>query len=722
MKTVVDSLYSDAMLMAKSLIVKRQDLADKSETLDSARNYERYKNLLYNSNNLFNYEKLDRDLIFQIVQNKDLTEKYYNDYKTITVQHLEPILNLHKKRYFDDYVELNNYYRTLYGLPDYEDSSNVYATGIPGVRDNVPVHLLTNVEIVILQVKGIINELITKYPTKRYLSFLGPNKIDFILAREADHLDILKIAEPKDASIKNIFLSEYYHARKFHMAVVYDKDIFRNTDFYDGMIGLLILTSAIRNTVSTNHLFLDNEELLNDILRSYNLYEYFESLPLNQKKKLVQNLDELLMYSGSDRVLIEIGNIFGYSSNINRYYIIKRHNKDANGDLIFPKLAGGEPDYENMYRLDFLKVNVSDNRINLSPEYIVDFNSVVDKDPLWLLDDSYLTKLKAEEFNLTLSKYVSLESAYDTSNLVYEISYFLNLLIDSREYTGAIATTNMHSSLNKSDIFTYIMFLFAVMAKRNAYDGNINYAAADIATLMKYNLDVILADIAAINTEFGLKINASEFLLNKPKVLITNPDELSSIFEKNTRIYNALLDLMNSTTDYKKYLGYEKLKKLLFVSTNLTKIFMKSTGTHALTYFEMLEDLDMSLANKVNSLTDYEEMDDVIQYILEKLQLVFKDSGLQFLFLNTPDMQDRVLKSYFTKMVKLFIASTSDLDSFDIIYMVGGKTNVVRLFDNITTVSDIYRKDRVTVDENIKMTKSIYIKDEISMSDLVTSI
>lgn len=723
MYTVSESLYNDAIELARSIVVKRKDLADKNETVESAKRFERYERLLEGYNRLSDYDKLDEDIMLQVVGDPEAVKVYVEHPDWIPQNFLTEILQLHMERYYTNYTELNNYYRSLYGLPDLDDTGLIYVTNVVGVRPTIPVHQLTNSELIIIQINGVLADLIKKHPDKTYIKHLGPNKIDFYVARKAQNLDIIRIDEPRNSKAKQIFMREYYLSRKFHVTTMYDPDLFRRNDIYNGVMGFLILTSAIRNMVSTNHLFLDNEELLNDTLRSYGLYEYFANLPITHKRKLVDNLDTLLMYSGSDRVLIEISNIFGFDSTINRYHMLKRHNKDVEGNLIFPKNLDGSYNYDEMYRLDFLKVNVNDDRINIIPENILDFNSVVEKDPLWQITPEYMSKIKQEQFNVTLSKYVSLESAYDVSQLVYEMSYFLNLLIDSRKFTSGIRAVNMYSRLNYSDLFTYIMFLFAAISKRNEFDGNINYAPADVALLLKFNLDDITTTFNQINKKYNLKLNVSNWLLQKPSNIMNNPDELVQMYQRNSSIYSALLKLMNDTNDVKKFTGYEQIRKLLFVSNNIQNVFRLKNGNVAQTYGELLADLDQSLYDSLDALEENEQLDNMIEYVLEKLQFIFKDANLSFLFLNTPDMQDRILKIYFTRMVNLFIASTTDLAAFDIIFKVNGTNNIIRTFDRAyPAIQDVYRKDITVTNCRVKTTRKVRIVDSASTSDNMRTI
>ena len=76
----------------------------------------------------------------------------------IPAKYRDQLLKLRMKKYIDDYVETNNYYRNYMGLPPMEDTEKdfVYLTdellsGIP-ILDNPerPVHLMNNQDLTIL--------------------------------------------------------------------------------------------------------------------------------------------------------------------------------------------------------------------------------------------------------------------------------------------------------------------------------------------------------------------------------------------------------------------------------------------------------------------------------------------------------------------------------------------------------------------------------------------
>jgi hypothetical protein len=720
---IVASLYDDAILMAGSLVIKREDLAEAGETYDSLVNFERFLSISQGTDYFYSYETFDIDILNDVLP-EELVPLAIQSRENIPVEYREAILIKHRERYHTNYEEKNNYYRSLYGLPDVNDTDFIYINDIPGIDPDTPIHLFTVMEISTLTALGVIDGIIKKYPGKTYLGFLGVKRIDFVRARKAKNFEILFMIDPSNAEAKRLFLREYYMSRRYHLSM-YHKEAVNPSESYDGVIGLMILVSAIRNLISVNQLFLINETLLNNILKSYGLYDRFVKLPFRQKRRLVAELDTLLSYAGSDLVLVDISNIFGYNTTINRYYILKRHNME-NGEPIFPKLPNGDIDYDAMYRLDFLKTNIKEDKITISDDKLIDFEEVINRDPLWHVpmtktseDTVAVSDLKREDFNLVMGKYVSVESAYDISKLVYEIAYFMNLLLDSRNNISLLSTSNMYSNSGVSNVFTFLVFMFAAMSKRNGYDGNIPYSTTGILQILKFNLTDVSALLNDIIKEHEIDLKLDDVLLDKLNAPVYNIERLTEVYRNNTEIYDLILERMMKTQDIKEYKGLLALKKVLFTSHTLRENFKKLDGTYAETYIEMLRDLDPSLAVRIYN-TEDEALEDMIQYILEKLQVIFDEAELEFLFLNTPEMQERVMKAYFIEMVNLFIGSTTNLDTFDIVYTLSGPENMHRIISRAIPEMEMYTHNKVSVIDKVYTAKTVVIEERIGVRDYRT--
>lgn len=710
------------MELAKSIVVKRQDLADKHENLETIKNFEVYKSLMMGGDIDKILHKYEFYTIMDVITTNPVLARYYQENPDeIPPEEREIVRKWNVLWFTEQYEEKNNYYKMLMGVPETRDDFAIMVDiGDPELLPYVglPIHTLDPWVIEYLWNHGGMKILIEKYPNYKYLNYLGKHSIGFYEARNAKHLDILwydpNIDIPEE--LKTKFFEEYYIQRNFHLNLLYDPELFLFKDLYSGFIGFLILIAAIRGTLMHDIAELrTDEEYVNAVLKSYDLYDYFEDMYLEKKIQIIRNIDELLKYSGSDKVLISVAKLFGYNTKITRYHLMKTHNKNHSGEYIFPKKPNGEPDYNAMYDLKFLKVDVSSDIIDINEANMISFDEVTERDELWHLDKSYKEEIKKEDFNIDLSKYVSIENSYDLTDLVFELAYFLNFLVDNSNNIKHIKQANDYAASGMSDLFTYIMFFFCVVAKKNNFNGNIYYEPDEMGRMLKYNIGVNFDQIEAINKKYKLGIKPEDFLYYHE-----NRDlSMSGIKKKYgeySEIYRRLKKIMDDETDYDRYKGMVELKNLLFTHFCLVNVFMKPDGNVCETYMDKLKELDISLYKKVQE-AEGEELAKMNKYVIAVLDEMFHSVDLNFLFLNTPDTQDPRLIGYFKKMVNLVLSSATTLDTFNILYTIKNNDSAARIFDKVNYRLAMRHHENVEVIDKIKNYRKIIVRDGICIKD-----
>jgi len=714
----VQNMYDDIQRMVKSLIVKREDLAAAKEDINTLKSYDKYYSFL--NNVAFDFIQLDEDILTEVLPTYTMVVSAQSNRYTIPEEYWDEIYRKQKERYFDNYVEGNDYYRQLYGLPDTVDTSYIYITDITGVRTDVPIHELNDTEIGLLSISDKLDELKTLYPSRGYLNFLGPEKIHFHTARQTPNFYILKLGPSSDSMNEEIFRSEYHKTLKFHIASIYKKDLFLTNEVYDGMIGIMILVSAIRNSLATDQSLTFSETFMNNILKAYGLYADFHNMPTTYKKRLVLNIDKLISKQHTDSVLVNITELFGYNNVVaNRYYLTKSHAKDINGNPIFPKLGDDSIDYDSQYSLEFVKVDVSKTYVDLENSTKVSYESLTEDDPTWVYSD--ITSLKKREFNVHMSKYMSIEAAYNVTELSYELSYFLNLLLDTKDYHKE-KYPNIHSSTGSSDIFTYIIFMLATAAKVNGYDGNVPLSPAYIGQVYKFDLDQMEESLQTVIDTYNLPITTQEIMLKKPGVAYNSTDDIINLYVANTAIYDKIHTLKENTDDYYEYVGYDNLITSLFVAENLSNIYTKTDETIAETYYELLMDIDPTLAN-ILDITTETELPSVYLYILETLQSVFDTNVLKFLFINTPDMNDSIIRTHLKNLIDRFKAPKVKLDKIDIYFPINEDSAVLRVFDIVHQQLNNGVIETTTIEHTLQDHREFIVTDQVlTLSDSLKTI
>lgn len=714
------SLYKDTLNMLDKLVVKRADLAQENETIDSIKAFELYYACLTGSRYFYDFREFDIDILEKYFSPAEVTA-CYNDPNRIPKEYRDKIVAEQSQRVVDNYVETNEYYRMLSGQPPIDDHYWIYITDDTRIPADVPIHELSVDQIAYLQTRGILDKLIEEHPDKEYLQYLGIDKIEIVDARLAKPFEILRIGTPSNSLVLSMFEKEYYGARRYLMATVYNRDMFTNKTLYDPIIGTIMITLAIRNLlVPDEAAYLNFEEVLDAILESYGLKKYFENFPFTFKRRLVLALDNILMVKGTDGVLVDLCKIFSMENfDAKRYFLMKTQPKDADGNNIFT----GDPEQDN--DLHFVKAPIEDHEISYLPEDITPYETVVNNDYLWQLTDEERKELLQEPFNLMMTKYIDVEATYDMTSLTFEVCNFLNLLLHSRENMYKIYCTNMYAASGKSEVYTMIVFLLAALAKRSGFDGNIVYEPDHIEEILRFNSSDIKDEIRKIVNSYEKRVDvpdgttlipdydsppALQFAVGQVK-----DQQMIDIYVYNRAMYEAICNEMNTTMDINRYIALANAKKCMYTSWMEYDDFKKMDGKPAHTYHEMLEDLDPVVCAKLDNIDMKEhanDLDKMIIYILEKLEDLFNSDELHYLFLNTPSAYGALIEKYLKMAINVFKASSVQLDTINVFFRLGDH-DPVRVIDQKEKHITSYINDTIYVTDEIATHKTIGVDDTV---------
>lgn len=712
----IRTLYADIISMVSRITVKRIDYAKAYETTETAQAFELYLACLHGSRYFYNFKYFDTDILARYLSPAEVVEAR-RDSNTIPERYREDIVKDQSQRVIGTFVEKNNYYRMLNGLPPIDERARIYVKDHAGIDPTVPIHELSVEQIAKLETDGTLDKLKADNPDAEYLDYLGPNKIEIITARLAKPFEILRLGPPSSNRTRVMFESEYYKARRYVMSTMYDHSLFTYDTMYYPFIGVMILTLAVRNTlVPCEADYLNFEEILDAILESYGLLRYFEKFPFTFKRRLVMALDKILATKGTDNVLIDICELFSFDNfTANRYYLMKTHAKDVDGNIII------SDDPEQAFDLNFVKADVRENEINYSSEDMVSYTEVVENDYLWQLTSEEKDKMLRDEFNLMMTKYIDIEAAYDVTSLTFEVCCFNNLVLYARENLSKIRVTNHYASGGYSSIWTMLVFLLAALSKKSNFDGNIVYDPVDIAEIMRFNYGEISEELQRIINSYELQIDVNGKLLddyNKIELVkpvgYTDSADIVKVYVKNRDLYDAILAEMAVTTDIRRYTALVNARDLLFISATERESFQKTDGQPASTYYEMLTDIDPRIAQKLDAIDDPDDLNDMLLYILEKLEDTFDSPELRYLYMNTPNTYGTLISNYLRTAINVFKASSVQLQSINI-FLYCGDRDPIRVIDNQHSHRDIYINDCIHVSDEIATHKTIYLEDHIGI-------
>lgn len=719
------TLYADVVSMLSRLVVKRWDLAHARETTETARAFELYRACVLGSRYFYNFATFDVDILQDYLD--PATARLAAERTSLIPEiYREDIVRRQAQRVIDGYEERNDYYRMLMGLPSTDTRRYIYVTDHANIDPATPVHELSNEQISQLEMDGTIDRLKELNPDAGYLDYLGPNRIDFVTARLAKPFDILRLGPPTSNRTREMLETEYYKARKFVMVNLFNQKMFppNSRELYHPFLGLLMITLAVRNTLVPSEAdYLNFEEILDSILESYGLLSYFKRFPFTYKRPLVLALDKILANKGTDGVLIDICNIFNFDDfDANRYYLMKTYRKDPDGNVII------DPDNPyNTWELNFVKSDIQEHEIDFNAEDMLSYEEVTNADYLWQLTDEETRDMLKEEYNLMMSKYISVDACFDVTMLTFEVCCFINMVLWSRSNLQQITISNHYATAGTSNIWTMLVFLLAAMAKKANFDGNIVYEPEAIAEIMRFNYGDIQEELQTIIEKYTLQIDVADgtqvvpgfdtIALDRPLGYIDGMDA-AKIYVRNRDLYEAILQEMASTQDYRQYQALVELRDTLFFSASEEVSFTKTDGTHASTYYEMLQDMDPRITERLDLIEDEDELNEMILYILEKLEDVFNSPELRYLFLNTSNNYNTIISRYLRTAINVFKASSVQLESINIVLYLGDH-EPVRVIDYAYKEKHAYIHDVVHIDDEVALHKTIILEDHVMVGDRV---
>lgn len=458
--------------IVRGVIIKRGILAEREDDrvysqvgVSPYELFDEYKNAYNKTDSVSSYKFTTNDLkkyiediesIRYMLRNPN-SIRYY-----LTKEQLENLLTLKRRETLSGYVELNNYYRTLMGLPNItwnngapkiDDSQIIYSPKVDGVDSKTPIHRLSKSEQNILRNLGVLDVIYETYGFE-WIKYLGL-EIDIMKLRTAKNFDI--VYSDYDIPQMDQFVDLYRDIRNNYMVNYYKEYDVYQYQFYEPTVCLHLIMTALASVNADSIFSLQIDEK--------DLYTLFESFGLPKFKfnksyllKLASKINTLLENKGTNYGLDNISKIFD-SISIFKYFLIKK--LKFNGANTITADTKNEDKYDLFFvRAPLLEDDVfkySDKEDNLIP-----FNKVVEQDPLWGFEDDNLEKeLMNEDFSFTESKYLTLENKVNIVTFSLECAYFYRYVIEHEKQFGKINfyLDTVDKNANLLELITYLQVL-----------------------------------------------------------------------------------------------------------------------------------------------------------------------------------------------------------------------------------------------------------------------
>lgn len=206
----------------------------------------------------------------------------------------------------------------------------------------IPVHKWSSVDILRWETTDDFTKFIQEHTADgyQYLQHMTTKKIRPYAARLAERFQILYCPTSDPENLSNDFKDSYERARQLMITVFYTEGLRqREGRYYEGFVGMAILFMAL-NYMNYKYLDVDIDRDFYDLDSLKIIYEaygvpFYEDIPLTYHKRIVKNINRLIKYKGSNRVFVELCDLFDYDVlGIYQYYLLKERKFDPNGNPI----------------------------------------------------------------------------------------------------------------------------------------------------------------------------------------------------------------------------------------------------------------------------------------------------------------------------------------------------------------------------------------------------
>lgn len=612
------SFLIDLKTIVTSIIVKQTAKASQYETLDIKKKADRYLSMVEGGVEWGSFVNFDLEVLQQIGIDSDLIDEVLVNKELIPFELRNLAMTLQRKKVIDEYVEENQYYRMMNGEPALDDTDViVVGPNSYGVRPDVPITNLYDGEKEMINNSDLLDILVARYPSKGYIQHLGGKAVPYYKARRALNYDILFLRKAGSEELCNEFVKHYANARNYVMRGLYNPgelDLFSN---YDGFMGMVILVMAINRTLATifsqgiEHNFYD-DNLIKDFFKSYNI-PYHETIAIKYQKELAKKLNLLLQKKSSNQVLFDIVSLFDYNQvNIYEYHLVKDYFRNDNGDpmIRFKEIIDENGDlqtvldYEKTYDIYFQKVNIrSENKAMeiTDPANRLKYHTITGEDPYWVNDADLITKLYTNKYNSVITKYLSIDVAFDITQLIYETCHSFRLIFDRNAETKSIKVTLPWVN-DPVSLYDLVTFVCALVAKKFNLKGEIPLDPWNVAQVYGFNfktdLDYLRNEIIDdIDNCYGEYSHVDPALLKLLKDMpIVDLASVKAMYY-NIEALRVFLDTaMRNTQDLEAYEAYKKIYNSVLITTDLAEVYTKSDGSLATSFYDLLSDRRPDLA------------------------------------------------------------------------------------------------------------------------------
>lgn len=609
-------------------------------------------------------------------------------YKYLDKLEQEELLSIKRKDVLENYVEYNEYYRMLMGLPRMkvqggtlveDDAWFVYLptnVKLQGVDNKIPIHKMTDLQKRSVSASGELAKLIVQYPRHEYLKYVD-KKISSLVMREAKEYEIIY----SDSTKKNIrsFVDHYRAVRNNFMVNYYDEMSAIKYSFYESLQCVNLLMAAMANV----NAYMPRDQLDSEIIDESFIYTLFESygvpkfnFSLEYLQKIAQRLGGIMRKKGTKNVLLEISKTFNEIS-IFKYFLWKRLAPN-NEDL-------SKSDKEK-YELFFVKAPImADDPYEYVKdiENLIPYKEVVDQDPKWGVDgDDLEDTIKSLPFTYTESKYITLNNKVDLVSFSFEMSFFIRYVV---EHTKSFKDIKFYidTATYEASLFEVITYLQCLVYRKMKINPDIPDCMQPLIYLygIKYDIDLeklkdtIRDHFKYTKLENSLSLNNFIQMLDGKRY---NIGEVINAYEANMELIYHLREVQRSISDVRDYNKIGQILKAITYSEKLPELYNNNTnledflGTYTSESVRLIQRMDeiKGTATPGDEKMYNHEISEVINILRSYINVNKHKRMAEMLDTAQTLYSDYDLLDYLEKIIDFFKAYTQDILSKGMEYSI----------------------------------------------------
>lgn len=599
-----------ARRLMTNLIVKQVKRAYDNETVESIKAYDAYYNAYNKTDLITDYMEWSEGEVrkaFPLATQSEID--HMTKYGVINAMSeslpkadIDRLMTAKREYIIDNYVELNEYYRMLLGLPTLEDMTKrnfIYYEG-------TPVHELDYTTKARLRRNGTLDQLFNDNTDKTYIKYIG-REIDILTARESEEFEILH--NPRDRSDYEVYAICYNKEREVWMNGSYNAYLMYNTDFFEAeelvalkLRALIVYELETRKPAAHKSAYTVEEAAT--IWKEHGLV-LPKNMPELYRNSCTFVLNYLLMFKGTNHVVQYITEKLFTGLQLYKYFIRKIPKENLN----YP-LTGNETP-EELYDVEFVLrpfrdvTPYEDTGVTIEDK-ILSYDDVVRMDPRWRDTDELKKAVYSEDFSYVESKYLSLGSSINITKFGQWYAIMNRYIMENRKAAESQNIKLKATSETHTFFAAFIYYLALVSFSANRYHLFETDTIAEIDKLYGFTIP---PNFDEIKMWWVSEFNAREFkfvLDNFPDALNSNSTfiEMLVAMEKAMGLHDIFDKLRRKVRNVREYKVLMEVERIIRNVDRVPGTFGQTPGSEvATTYAKILEDLDPILYSEYDRIT-----------------------------------------------------------------------------------------------------------------------